>query len=188
MKANELRSTGRRFKSVDEMIAAQNLPAVVREGVKDLTDSTRVVDELCLMRTRAGLTQGQLAQRMGCTQSKISKLEDSSDRNLTVGEICDYAKATGSQFSLSFGKRPNHVQAVKVHAAGIRQHLKSRADLAEKHDELEGHIQAFFGEAFFNLLDILSECQGVIEKKRPEVELNVASHQEEESLADLASC
>ena len=142
------------------MLEAQNIPAEIREGVQKLAGTTRVVDELCLMRTRAGLTQAQIAERIGCTQSRISKLEGSVDRDLSLGEIFDYVKATGSQVSIGIGKPLTHVQSVKAHAAGIRRHLISLADLAKKHDELEPEIQSFFGEAFFNLLNILSECQG----------------------------
>jgi hypothetical protein len=34
------------------------------------------------------------------------------------------------------------------------------AKIAQKGEDLEKSIQAFFGEAFFNLLDILAQCQG----------------------------
>ena len=139
------------------------------------------------MRTRAGLTQAQIAERIGCTQSRISKLEGSVDRDLSLGEIFDYVKATGSQISIGIGKPLTHVQSVKAHAAGIRKHLRSLADLAKKHDELESEIQAFFGEAFFNLLHILSECQGALERERVEPELEVFSQREESDASSLAA-
>jgi hypothetical protein len=74
---------------------------------------------------------------------------------------------------------------VKAHAAGIRRHLTSLADLAKKHDELEPEIQSFFGEAFFNLLNILSECQGAMERDRGETELEVFSQRDESGTAPL---
>jgi hypothetical protein len=76
---------------------------------------------------------------------------------------------------------------VKAHAAGIRKHLRSLADLAKKHDELESEIQAFFGEAFFNLLHILSECQGALEREHAETELEVFSQREEPEASSLAA-
>jgi len=176
---NDLLPSGRRYKSVAALMEAQNTPAEIREEVQKLAASTRVVDELCQMRTRACLTQAQIAERIGCTQSRISKLEGSVDRDLSLGEIFDYVKATGSQISIGIGKPLTHVQSVKAHAAGIRKHLRSLADLAKKHDELESEIQAFFGEAFFNLLHILSECQGALERERVEPELEVFSQRAE---------
>jgi hypothetical protein len=44
---------------------------------------------------------------------------------------------------------------------------------------LESEIQAFFGEAFFNLLHILSECQGALERECVETELEVFSQRAE---------
>jgi len=184
---NDLLPSGRRYKSVAALMEAQNTPAEIREEVQKLAASTRVVDELCQMRTRAGLTQAQIAERIGCTQSRISKLEGSVDRDLSLGEIFDYVKATGSQISIGIGKPLTHVQSVKAHAAGIRKHLRSLADLAKKHDELESEIQAFFGEAFFNLLHILSECQGALERERVETELEVFSQREESDASSLAA-
>jgi transcriptional regulator with XRE-family HTH domain len=184
---DDLLPSGRRYKNVSALMEAENTPAEVREEVQKLAASTRVVDELCRMRTRAGLTQAQIAERIGCTQSRISKLEGSADRDLSLGEIFDYVKATGSQISIGMGKPLTHVQSVKAHAAGIRKHLRSLADLAKKHDELESEIQAFFGEAFFNLLHILSECQGVLERDCVETELEVFSQREESDTSPLAT-
>ena len=59
-----------------------------------------------MMRTLSGFTQAQLAERVGCTQSQILKLESSVYRELSLGEIFDYVRATGSQVSISIGKPP----------------------------------------------------------------------------------
>jgi len=134
---------------------------------------------------RERLTQAQIAERIGCTQSRISKLEGSVDRDLSLGEIFDYVKATGSQVSIGIGKPLTHVQSVKADAAGIRRHLTSLADLAKKHDELEPEIQSFFGESFFNLLNILSECQGEMERDRGDTGLEVFSQRGESGTAPL---
>lgn len=40
----------------------------------------------------------------------------------------------------------------------IKHNLECLAQIANRHDELEKDIQGFFGEAFFNILNILSEC------------------------------
>ncbi len=133
------------------------------------------MDELCRMRTRAELTQAQIAECIGCTQSHTLKLEGSVDRDLSLCEIFDCVKATGSQVSIGMGKPLTHVYSVKAHAAGIRRHLTSLADLAKEHDELEPEIQSFFGEAFFNLVNILSECPGAVERDPGETELEVFS-------------
>jgi transcriptional regulator with XRE-family HTH domain len=138
-----------------------------------------VVDELCLLHTRAGLTQTQIAERIGWAQSRISEWEGSVDRELPIGEIFDHVKATGSQVSIGIGKPHTHFQSVKAHASGIRRHLTSLAALAKRHDELDLEIQFFFGEAFLNRLNVLSECQGPMERDRGENELEVFPQKEE---------
>ena len=78
------------YRSVDDLMAGIGLPRGVRLRVAELREGTRVVDWLVRERTEAGLTQAELARRMGCSQSKVSKLEDSRDAELRLGEIGRY--------------------------------------------------------------------------------------------------
>jgi transcriptional regulator with XRE-family HTH domain len=96
-------STPRRFGSVRELLASPEDQAV-RDRLDQLSAQTRLVQELTLMRTRAGLTQAQLAAKMGCTQGRISKIESSLDADLTIGIVQAYAKATQSAVGLQFRK------------------------------------------------------------------------------------
>jgi len=54
-----------------------------------------------LARLRAGLSQTDLAARMKCTQSRISKIEDSLDAELSLKDIYEYAGAVGVKCKLS---------------------------------------------------------------------------------------
>jgi transcriptional regulator with XRE-family HTH domain len=96
-------STPRRFGSVRELLASPEDQAV-RDRLDQLSAQTRLVQELTLMRTRAGLTQAQLAAKMGCTQGRISKIESSLDADLTIGIVQAYARATCSEVELRFRK------------------------------------------------------------------------------------
>lgn len=177
---------GRRHKSVTAVLEAQNSPTKIREGVQKVERTTRVVNELCLLRTRAGLTQSQIAERIGCTQSRILKPYGSVDRDLSLGEILDYVKATGYQTSIGIGKPLTHAQSVKADAARTRRHLTSLADLANKHDELEPEIQSFFGASFFNLQNIPSDCQGAMQRDLGETEFEIFCHKGESGTASSA--
>lgn len=53
-----------------------------------------IVRELIAARMRAGLTQGQIAQRMGTTQSVIARLEGGK-RTPSMNTVQRYAQATG---------------------------------------------------------------------------------------------
>ncbi|MEH6825735.1 MAG: helix-turn-helix transcriptional regulator [Motiliproteus sp.] len=52
------------------------------------------------MRHAAGLTQEQVAERMGTRKSNISRLEKGT--NATVGTLEKYAKACGYHLSVGF--------------------------------------------------------------------------------------
>ena len=57
---------------------------------------------LAALRREAGLSQAELAERMGTTQAAISKIE--SGRNLPTLTVLDrFARATGRSFELPFG-------------------------------------------------------------------------------------
>jgi transcriptional regulator with XRE-family HTH domain len=150
--------TGRRYSSVKDMMAAEGVAKEVQAKVQEMTAETHLVHQLSRVRQKAGLTQEAMAEFLGVTQSAVSKLETGLDAELTVAQIKQYAKATNERISLYFGKPLTHVEAVKMCAQAIRHHLTCLASIARGDEELEKSIQGFFGEAFFNLLDILTKC------------------------------
>jgi transcriptional regulator with XRE-family HTH domain len=151
--------TGRRYSSVDELASGEVLSPEVRKRLAELKTETVIVEALVGMRQSAGLTQQKLAEMLDKSQGAVSKLESGSDEDLTVGEMMEYSRATNERFMLLIGKPMNHVECVKWHAFGIREHLSALAKMAHEDDGLEQAIKAFFGEAFFNILEILSKCQ-----------------------------
>lgn len=151
--------TRRRYASIDEMMRKDGTSDVVQSKYREIADATRVATQLAQLRQKAGLTQEQMAARLNISQSAVSKLESCRDEDLTLGQISEYASATGESLGIHFGKPPTHVEAIKHHASGMRHHLSALAKLAHNADELETSIRAFFGEAFFNILNILIETE-----------------------------
>lgn len=158
-KKGPARPTGRRFKSVKDLLRENVVVPEVERLLADLEKETGLVAKLALLRQQAGLTQAEMAQRLGVTQSAVSKLETGPDENLTVRELREYARHTNQRIGVMFGRPLSHVEAVKHHAFRIRERLNALAELAHKDAQLEQAIQGFFGEAFFNILTILSQCQ-----------------------------
>ena len=157
-KKSATKHSGHRYSSVEDLIKGEELSEDVKKEYTRLERETRLTRELARMRVSAGLTQEQLSERLGCSQSCISKWEAGRDDDLTLKIIHDYCRATNSGLGLYIGKRLNHVEAVKLHAFKIKEHLQALAKLARDNEDLEQHIRAFFGEAFFNILEILSRC------------------------------
>lgn len=96
--------TGRRYASVSDLLLKEAGSAEVRTEISSLNARTAVVRQLAALRARAGMTQADLAQKIGCTQSRISKIEASKDEDITLGVIDDYVQATGSPIRISYGK------------------------------------------------------------------------------------
>jgi transcriptional regulator with XRE-family HTH domain len=59
----------------------------------------RIVHQTAELRRQAGLTQEQLADRLGVTQSLVSQIENESDVRLST--LAAYVAAVGGQLHLS---------------------------------------------------------------------------------------
>lgn len=90
---------GRSFRNVDEMLRGHGYRRVA-EAVRRLSAKTKLIDQLIVARVAAGLTQSQLAAKLRCSQSRISKIEDSQDADLSLGDIQDYARIVGLKLQL----------------------------------------------------------------------------------------
>lgn len=171
--------SGRHYTSVADLLRGEKACGKLQSEFAKLASQNRISTLLAVARSQAGMTQQDLAKQIGRTQSSVSKIERTPDRDITLGVIQDYAKATGSRFVLSCGKPMSHVEAVKNHAQSIRQHLDALANIAQKHDELQPHIQGFFGEAFFNILSILTECQVRLPGNQNDFEIRITASKNE---------
>ena len=72
------------------------------------------------MRTVRGMSQVELGEKMGCTQSKVSKLESSVDADLSLGDLTLYAAALGVSLSVKFAAAEEAAtQEISVKPAGV---------------------------------------------------------------------
>lgn len=60
----------------------------------------QMVDQLLKARTRAGLTQDAVAERMGTTKSAISRLESSGKHAPSLATLRRYAQAVGCELQV----------------------------------------------------------------------------------------
>ena len=89
----------RTYRSVDEMLRGHGYRRVA-EAVRQLSVKTKLIDQLIIARVAAGLTQSQMAAKLRCSQSRISKIEDSHDVDLSLGDIQAYARIVGLKLQL----------------------------------------------------------------------------------------
>ena len=73
----------------------------VRAAYKALDDEFDLAHELIAARVRAGLTQAEVAERMGTTQSVVARLESGAQMP-SVNTLLKFAKATRSRPIIKF--------------------------------------------------------------------------------------
>jgi predicted transcriptional regulator len=67
-----------------------------------LEEEFALINELLAARTRANLTQAQVARRMGTSQSAVARLE--TGRKPSMTSLRKYAHATGSKVQIKLTK------------------------------------------------------------------------------------
>jgi len=84
-----------------------------RREYRALEEEFSLAAAMIAARSRAGLTQEQVARRMKTTQAVIARLEGGGSKPSTR-TLERYAKATGSRLSISFQPAPARPRAVKA--------------------------------------------------------------------------
>lgn len=76
-----------------------------RKECEGLADEFAFIDELLKARASAGLTQAQLAERIGTTQSAVARLESgSAAHSPSIATLQRYASALGFRVEVRFVK------------------------------------------------------------------------------------
>jgi transcriptional regulator with XRE-family HTH domain len=91
-----------------------------RAEYEALEPEFQVIDELVRARKRASLTQAQVAERMGTTQSAVARLE-SGGRVPSIATLRRYAAATGARLRFvlePIGRAPRPPRAPRLPSRG----------------------------------------------------------------------
>ena len=118
----------------------------------------QLVKTLATLRTM-GLTQQDLAAKLGCTQSKVSKTESGQDADLRFGDVVAYTQACGYGVHILFQKSgPTLVGQVKNHAFAIKRLLDRLVELAGDDGCMVEATARFLNEAAFNLTNLIQKA------------------------------
>jgi len=131
------------------MLEALGADDGTRQEYAALADRTRLSRLLFALRCRAGLTQDELAQRVGCAQSVVSRIENASDEDLTVGDLLRYARALDLGMQIGFAaKDATLASSIRGHLDGLARDLRQLLDLAgDDLSILAGAASVFTGTA-----------------------------------------
>lgn len=143
-------------KTVAAMAAELADDPAIEADVEALARRSRLVRTLVDIRLTKKMTQAQIASAMHCDQSRVSRIENGYDDDLTYGDMVAYANAAGCSLNLLFDDTGAPAATrIKQHVFAIQAQLNSLATLAEQTGDeraLVAKIHEFMGEVLFNFL------------------------------------
>ncbi len=133
---------------------------------EQFVDSRQIAKTLFALRSKAGKTQKEIAEKAEMTQSKVSKIEHACNADLSVGDILKYSGALGLQVHIGF--TPENVplaNQVKLHWFELIKCMEEIQKLSEDDQEMEAAAKKFTFETTYNILnDILNQFVKVLPK------------------------
>ena len=91
-----------RAKTHEEALKPFLKDAKFRKGYEEELEKLRIVDALIRLREHRGLTQAQLARRIGVSQPFIAKLEAGQAHNFSLETLVKLAVALDSELEVNF--------------------------------------------------------------------------------------
>ena len=106
---------------------------------------------------RQGKSQKDIADAFGCSQSRISKLENGTDEEMRLGDLSGYLEALGLESSMLIVKANwQAMDQIKYHAFEIQRCLTRLADLAKDDHAIDQGVAHAHVETLVNVINIIS--------------------------------
>ncbi len=161
-----------KYNSVTEMTGSLTDEKFSKKVAGDM-EQKKVAKLLFTLRCNAKLSQKEMADKIGCSQARISKLEKCDNDNIRIGDLMDYAKALRLELNIGYSPQGRTaVDSIKYHAFKIREKLNYLASLAKKDDKILEGVSHFFGEALYNVMNMFQESSSKLnrmQKKSKEI-------------------
>lgn len=129
--------------------------SIVRD-VEARMSQTRFVAMLTEARARKGMTQKDIATKIGTSVSKVSRFEASKDDDLRIGDAKDYLNALDLEASIAFfDKSMPTTSQIKHYIFEIEKlltHLTSIAKTCDDDRQIVDGISRFRGEVLYNFI------------------------------------
>ena len=90
------------FQSVSELVRATVEDSDCADKLDDQIAGRQIVKKLTILRVARKLSQKDIAAKLGCSQSRVSKIESGRDLDMSLGDLMAYLEAVGFQLNLSF--------------------------------------------------------------------------------------
>lgn len=117
---------------------------------------TGIINGLVDERVRQGLSQRDIAQKIGVSASTVCRFEDKPDGDLELGFLAKYANALGLHMALVLDdESQTDASRIKASVFSIQEQLKNLTEIVRKHPDdaaLCSGIAKFQAEVLLNFL------------------------------------
>lgn len=126
------------------------------QSVRTLTNCLTVI------RCSNEVGQADLAGRMGCSQSKVSKMESSVDADLNYGDIINYVLALKQSVHIVFSpKRRKGSDPIRFHIEAIKHELDRLVKISDDDKPIGDSVETFAIDTARNVVGMM---EAIIDK------------------------
>ena len=142
----------KQFKNVGDLITGLSEDENFKKDALKHISENGLGKFLAFLRCGHRLTQKEMAEKIGCTQGRISKIESAKDDSLSIRDFIDYGNAIGLELEIGFrSKKMKWVDMVKYHAFQMQRYLNNIVQVAKEDKALEEGALNFCFETLKNV-------------------------------------
>lgn len=170
----------KRHKTVDALLA-DALP-----GDKEIVDAVNksyfedaMANQLFILRTKAGLSQKDMAKRLKVSQSVISKMENKGDY-LKFNDVIRYVNALGCSVEMTIVKNGRAIDFLASYFARIKRTMGELQELAGKDPDItKGIMSAFLAFSTSMIEDVIPQIKGKLPQQQRQLEISINPPEED---------
>ncbi|MCA8991946.1 MAG: helix-turn-helix domain-containing protein [Planctomycetaceae bacterium] len=143
--------------SVLELLDAIGDESLKEDAVERISERS-IISDLIALRATHDVSQSDIAEKMGCTQSRVSKLERGIDSDLRLSDIAAYMACCGYTFSAHMIPSSwTLMDKIKHHAFQIVNELETMCKLSKGDEVMEAGAARSHVETLTNLVKLVLE-------------------------------
>ena len=148
----------KQFKSVTDLITGFSEDENFKKNAVKQISENGLGKFLAFLRCEHRLTQKEIAEKIGCTQGRVSKIESAKDNSLSIRDFIDYGNALGIELEIGYRpKKMTWVDMVKYHAFHMQTYLNRMVEVAKEDKAIEAGVLDFHLEALKNVPTMILE-------------------------------
>ena len=146
----------KKINSVSDLLKDMGFDDNVRNDINKKIADHSLAKGLTILRTKADLSQAEMAKKMGVSQPCISRLEYAKNDQIKLGDLNKYVAALGYETTLIISKPQNIAQKIKNTYNQLSALLTELQKYAVDDEAILQGIAKFELEATHNMLNLAS--------------------------------